>query len=126
MKKVKYLSETDDMDDAGYEIFGSAYRSYWKNIVIPSSFSYTYTIYTALGTYNNQIHNLSGVSVSGGLPAQYLRAGSSKYVRQTQTSSQPAEISGEATFVVQNISTSKFILVTQINYGVISVLKAYG
>lgn len=117
------------LDEVGYEISGT-YRSYWKNIVYPCSFSYTYTLYTALGTNYSQFHNLSGVSVSGGISLpdtkQYLRAGSAKYVRQTQTSSSPAKVSGAATLVYNDIDSGTFILLTEASYGAISVSKSYG
>ncbi|GAA0799282.1 hypothetical protein GCM10008910_25290 [Faecalicatena orotica] len=104
---------------AGYEVLASSYRSYYSSGA--AAFGYTYTLYTALGTNYSQIHNLSAANPLWGGQYAYFSAGSSYYVRQTQTASSAAEVAGNASLYSDGYYAAKYLLTTKVSYGAIKV-----
>lgn len=103
----------------GAEVYGSKYRSYYKYGLI--GFYYTYTIYSS-GNFS-QFHNLSNptqpmVSYD---PNWTFVAGSTGYIRQTQTASLPAEVYGLGYFSYMHGTNNGCKLITDVSYGNISV-----
>ena len=102
----------------GYESQGGTkYRSYYT-MMGPQGFSYTYNVSGA--TYST-ISNLSSVSVQWGVGNSYFAAGSSRYVRASQTPSGSAQVYGDAEYYHMGYYNGTFRLTTNVSYGNISV-----
>lgn len=102
----------------GYENQGGTkYRSYYT-MMGPQGFSYTYNV---SGSNYSTISNLSSVSVQWGIGNSYFAAGTSRYVRASQTSSAAAQVYGEAEYYHMGYFNGTFRLTTNVSYGNITV-----
>lgn len=106
--------------NVGWTISGSTYRSYYRYLGA-MGFYYDYTIYTALGTNLSQIHNLTNTRPAWGIPSGYFESQASVYVRQTQTSSAPAQVYGDANLYQADVFCGTFRVTTSVSYGAVSV-----
>lgn len=96
---------------------GSKYRSYYT-MMGDQGFSYTYNI--SAGQYST-ISNLSPVSAQWGIANSYFEAGTSQYVRATQTTFASAEVYGEAGYYHMGYFNGTFRLITNVTSGLIKV-----
>lgn len=104
--------------DSGYTVSNAKYTSYYRSAIY--GFSYSYTLYNALGTNYSQFHNLSGISVYGTQYA-YFSVQSIGYVNQTQTASAAAQIKGVAALYSDGYYGGTYSLITRASYGSITV-----
>lgn len=110
--------DTIAVRNPGAEVYGSRYRSYYKFSF--TGFFYTYTIYSS-GNYS-QFHNLSYTqSLPDADPYWDFVAGSTGYIRQTQTASLPAEVYGVGYFSYMGGASTGVKLITDVSYGNIGV-----
>lgn len=112
------VEEISPMSVPGYEgMGGTKYKTYY-NMFPLHGFSYTYNV---TGSTYSTISNLSSVSVYGGISFGYFEAGSSRYVRKTQTTTAAAEVYGEATYYHNGYLSGDIRITTTVSGGNIRV-----